>query len=435
MAPPRDILQTRSDAETEPRKRAGVLWSNPDILECLKHRVPVSFSGTYKETGVTQGHEKQKQPVFEEIQNASITSPRMFHGSEENFSQILGIQLCFSYPMPPYMSLRLRVRRGNTFSAPAWIHTDIPQRFERTDLVAKQPNGRSSSRSKHKEFLSQNNVPIPRSPSLEQRGKSMPKAVRSYGFSHSENERFIFEEKNSQSPEFKKFHQYQAELIDTNNRVLFMDKSNVMANYNESGAMDIHTYNTKASGSPEMESTSLSILEKLLDDPVSRSILQKMLGDSHSVSELDGFLNKSESLSPLGRTPKASTSQRVMESLSLESPNTDQPTEVIESLKLLKFNAKLAVALNFTGTNFYLACTGDPPSLTLEALNANDLEHISDSEKRVIFLYDIENQKYTFESAMYPGFYICTSKDDSESPVMLKKKLEAVTFQFLLSLK
>ncbi|XP_069475119.1 uncharacterized protein [Ambystoma mexicanum] len=335
----------------------------------------------------------------------------MLHPNKGNLSQVLRSQFNFLYPVPPYMSMRLRMKQETTFSVHPQIH--MLQSFEWTDLIATHPYRMSSSGTKHKNFASQNNMPISRSANFNRGAKISTNAMRSYGGTDFKETLNNYEEKDrsrfisKQNMEFRHFNQYKAKVKDKNQKELFRDGRTVVAKpvlQGEGGTMDIHQYSVSGNIAPNRLANhqSISILDKLLKDPVSMSILQNILGDSHSVSELHNFLSDSKPTS---------------EAISGNRPHySKKVTEALESLS--KVN-KLPIALNFTGTNFYLACTENPPLLSLEEPNANDLQTIEDSEKRFIFWQDIENGACSFESELHQNYYISTSMSDEGRQVKL----------------
>ncbi|XP_028930404.2 interleukin-1 receptor antagonist protein isoform X1 [Ornithorhynchus anatinus] len=94
--------------------------------------------------------------------------------------------------------------------------------------------------------------------------------------------------------------------------------------------------------------------------------------------------------------------------------------EKIDVVPISPFNNTMFMGIQ--GGNRCLACvkTGDQPVLQLEEINIADLAKAGDQAKRFAFIKSHPGPTFRFESAAYPGWFLCTSQEDQ--PVGLTRR-------------
>lgn len=370
--------------------------------------------------------------------------------------QVSGPHLSFSYPVPPYMCLRMIVRKEIVFMPRARTLMDMLKRFEWRDLVARHSWGISSSR-----HTARNNIPIAHLPGWDQKvmltrgDKTSSEDAHSQSITrgYRESERMSHiddsgEESSVIDPSTLKFqhsNQYKAIVTDKDGKQLCKKDSTIIAkpvNSNKE-TLDIHIYSVVGSIPPNLQPTSESpsILEKFLKDDMSRSILEDLVGGSKSLSKLENFLNNSESLSSIESLNEASASQPIMARLweGSASQSTSRRFAVeslLKDIEALKSLNRLPIALNLSGTNSYLSC-GTTPSLTLEEKPTQELKKVvDDANKRFLFWQGVENDKSSFQSVLHPGYYLCTQTGQGVSRLELRNnpELQQAISEFLVSM-
>ncbi|XP_069070435.1 uncharacterized protein [Pleurodeles waltl] len=334
----------------------------------------------------------------------------IYHQGGGSSTQVSGPHLSFLYPMPPYMCLRMIVRKELVFMPRARILMDMLKRFEMRDLVAGHTWFISSSRP-----VARNNIPVAHSPRWNQ--KVMVPSEKRMSFENAHKRRITHgyggtervgdpvdhneaSSRFARRSEFRHFYKYTATVIDNAGKQLCKEGSGIIAKVQNSNndTLDIHLFSGPGTKSQRLRATpeSPSILEKFLDDDMSRSILEDILGDSESLFKLESYVRDFESFSRIGNPPEESASHPLKEILSLGNQK------------------RIPVALNLSGTTRYLAVTGTPPSVTLETSTVTD-----DPDKRFLFLQGLEKDMSSFESVLYKGYFLCTQAGQGSSKVEL----------------
>ncbi|XP_078522965.1 uncharacterized protein LOC144791977 isoform X2 [Lissotriton helveticus] len=306
----------------------------------------------------------------------------MYHQSGVISTQVSRNHLSFSYPVPPYMYLRMIVRKEIVFTPRARTLLDMLKRFELRDFLAKHTWYVSSSR------------PAPRNPDAHSPGwdqkvmvsseKQMPSwhaKMRSKKPHVNGEEESVgnIEDKDKKSSNrdtvtFQHYANYKTKVSDTDGKQLRKGGSTIIAMPSNSNrdTLDIHIY--AADGGDRMVGGTLessTILENFLEDDMFRSVLEDILGGSEALYELEKRVHGPESLSGIEEFPEAPAPHLLM--ARLEEDATSSPTalesadaRVTKAIRVLGRD-RIGVALNLSGTNSYLACgTGTPPSLTME---------------------------------------------------------------------
>ncbi|XP_078522959.1 uncharacterized protein LOC144791972 [Lissotriton helveticus] len=397
------------------------------------------------------GYEMRRTKGKEPLQQWSC----MYHQSGGSSTQVSRTHLIFSYPVPPYMYLRMIVRKAIVFTPRARTLIDMLKRFELRDLVAKRTSYISSSRP-----ATQNNITVAHSPGWNQNVMLSSEKRKSSEDAHKwhlkhgngEEERVRNTEDNEEESsnregttlKFRHFKEYKAKVTDTIGKQLCKGDSAIIAkplNSNKD-TLDIHTYSFVGTVPRKLRPTleSSSILEKFLEDDMLRSVLEDLLGDSESLSELENFVHDSESFSRIEEFPEAPATHPNIDRLwenAASSPTSrlSPKAHIMRTMRLLGSTNRIPVALNLSGTNRYLACE-TPPSLTLETLGKAPDKVEDDSEKRLIFWHGIENKLSSFESVLHPGYYLCTRTGGSPSNLELwnNPQLQQAISEFVVSI-
>ncbi|XP_038609679.1 interleukin-1 receptor antagonist protein-like isoform X1 [Tachyglossus aculeatus] len=86
--------------------------------------------------------------------------------------------------------------------------------------------------------------------------------------------------------------------------------------------------------------------------------------------------------------------------------------EKIDVVPISPFNNTMFMGIQ--GGSRCLACVkpGNQPVLQLEEINIADLARAGDQAKRFAFIKSHPGPTFRFESAAYPGWFLCTSQED-----------------------
>ncbi|XP_069070434.1 uncharacterized protein [Pleurodeles waltl] len=402
----------------------------------------------------------------------------IYHQGGGSSTQVSGPHLSFLYPMPPYMCLRMIVRKELVFMPRARILMDMLKRFEMRDLVAGHTWFISSSRP-----VARNNIPVAHSPRWNQ--KVMVPSEKRMSFENAHKRRITHgyggtervgdpvdhneaSSRFARRSEFRHFYKYTATVIDNAGKQLCKEGSGIIAKVQNSNNDSVMANSGGATAAEELKfkhfghysarvtdkekkelyvkglklmakpissnnkatidihyySATGPVPEKFVADSKSPSILEKILEDAGSRSTFDKLLGDPESLSKL--------QESLSDSEPLDMAFASQPAlQMVKSLKQLN---KLAVTLSIRGTNLYLAAGKESP-FTLEVKTSEDLAEISGSNIQFIFWQDLENGMKNFESGMHNDFFICTSAEAGTSPVELRTgpELQKAISEFLVS--